>query len=213
MTEEEIAALKAQADKAAADLAAAQTQLSGLVEEVKDLRGKKQEVEGERDALKLKIGNVPPKAESTDVEAAVKKVLEQESVKTAEEAKLSAERRFKNEHKEFDETNDPGGLKYAAFQDKLKMFNISGLKKETEFLEVFENGLTLMKEKKDSKTRIPYSDTGTGGSAPKETHTSTLSSQEQKLIVDMGWTEERLTKVKAKHGQRYIDSLLKHAQN
>lgn len=211
MTEEEIAALKARADKAEAGLATVEAQKSALVEELKDVRGKKQDVEGERDALKLKNNNVPLKAESSDVEAEVKKYLEQESVKTAEEAKVSAEARFKNEHKEFDETNDPGGLKYQAFQDKLKMFNLSGLKKETEFLEVFESGLTLMKDKKDSKTRIPYSDTGTGGGSPKQTDTSSLSSPEQKLIQNLGWDEDRFLKVKAKHGQRYIDSLLKHA--
>ncbi len=213
MTEEE---KKAFADSIRAEeavkLATVQAQLDGVVTELKEVRGKKQEVEGERDALKLKVNNVPPKAESTDVEAEVKKFLEQESVKTTEESKVSAEQRFKNEHKEFDATNDPGGLKYAAFQEKLKMFNLTGLKKETEFLEVFENTLTLMKEKKDSK-RIPYSDAGTGGNPPKETHVSDLSSREQKMIENMGWTEERYLKIKAKHGQRYIDSLLQHATN
>lgn len=216
MTEEE---KKAFADsiraEEAAKLAAVQAKLDGLTEEHIELRGKKQEVEGERDALKAKLNpdNVPPKAESTDVDAAVQKYLERESAKTTEETKISAVNRFKNEHKEFDDANDPGGLKYAAFQEKLKMFNISGFKKETEFLEVFENTLTLMKDKKDSKTRIPYSDAGTGGGSPKETQITNVSSTEQTIIGNLGWTEERFLKVKAKHGQRYIDSLLRHAQN
>lgn len=213
MTEEE---KKAFADSIRVEEAAKLEAIkAGLVSEITDLRGKKQEVEGERDALKLKLetNNVPPKVESKDVETEVQKILERESAKTIGEAKVSAENRFKNEHKEFDDTNDPGGLKYAAFKDKLKIFNLDGLKKETDFLEVYESTLTLMKDKKDSKTRVPYSDTGTGGLPPREVDVSKLSSKEQQMIQRLGWDEERLLKVKAKHGQRYIDSLLTHAQN
>lgn len=194
--------------KKAAELEAA---VRNMTEELKELRQKKQEAEAERDLLKAK-GQAPA---NDDVESKVRKVLDEERTKTVGEIRKSAEEKFRSANKEFHPDNDPGGVKWAAFEKKLARINTAGLVKEEDFLAAYDDALLILTRKPAEPTVVqnPYASTpsGTGGS-PRTTDPNNLSTKEHKLLKQMGWTEEQYLKHK-KSRPSYVAKLLEYEPN
>lgn len=189
--------------------AQAKTTNAATVDELKELRTKKQEAEAARDLALAKLNG---EGGNGNVETEVKKVLDAEKAKEAETTRQTSLERFKNAHKElFAEANDAGGLKFKAFEASLSKLNLSGLQTTEQFTEAYENALILMSKGKTQSqpnrngegAHIPAN----GGGAPKADENNNLSYKEQKLIESLGWTEERYLKQK-KARPTYVESML-----
>lgn len=190
--------------------------VSGLVEEVKGEKQKRQEAEkATADALAkaqeaLNKAEGTPPADSVDPAEAVRKAFEARDLEDAKKARESAEAKFKNSHREFHPDNDPGGLKYAAFERELGGLNLTGLKTEADFEGVFGKALKLMgkTDKPEEQTLTPYdSDPDNSGGAPRNQNPNTVSAKEKKLYESLGWTEERYLKQKKSRPEFVADLL------
>lgn len=216
MNEQEIAALKQKAAELEAEIklakeneAKALADKNSTVEELKDLRTKKQELEAE---LTLTRSKSTSDNSQGNVEEQVKKVLEAKEAETLAEKRASIEQKFKESRTEFHPDNDPGGLKYTAFQQKLARINLNGLKTEEEIWEAFNDAYIIMnKGKTDVQVDFnPYAATSKNTSGePKGNVNNKLGTNEQKLIAQLGWTEERYLKVK-KSQPHYVETMLSH---
>lgn len=196
--EQELAQTKAALEKAEQDK-------NSTVEELKSLRQKNQEIEGERDALKIKVNQT----QTNDPEEVVRKVLaerDEASRKQSREARLEA---FKEANKHiFAESNDPGGIKLQAFNRRLSRYNLDAVTSEADLTEVFEEALVgAVGKTVDIKSVFIDPSISTSPKSPAGPTGTGLSSQEQTLIKQVGWTEERYLKLK-KSRPDYIRSLL-----
>lgn len=162
----------------------------GLVEEIKTLRQKNQELEA--------IGK--PKTLPDDVTQKIAEALEQKQKEDAKKNWQMALERFKSEFKEFHPDNDPAGIKFAIIEKELQTFNTSNLYTVEEQLEALKKAkrLTTQSSGSDTERIIPNADSPREGNAPKGDTTSKLSVTEQQLIKQMGWTEARYEALKAK---------------
>lgn len=195
-----------------------------VVSELKEQRKKKQEAEAERDIYRAKLENSQDGTEdgddksTQDVEEIVKRTLQERDRERIEEIRKSAERKFKQSHKEFHEDNDPAGLKYQALQEQLNRMDTSGIRSENDFQEVYEDALAILNRRQGRKSRdssasnTPYAETpkGTSGVGPKEGE-GDISSKEKKVINEQGWTKERYLDLK-KRRPSYVKALLKHVE-
>lgn len=120
-----------------------------LVNEVKELRSKKQLTEQERDDLATKIEelkkvNVPGEKPQVDVAQTVEDALikrdEQSRLRNKEKAMI----RFISEHPELSPSNDEAGIKKSAFDNKLSIFNMNGLNDVEEFISIFSSAYALL---------------------------------------------------------------------
>jgi hypothetical protein len=193
--------------------------VQNLVNELKDERTLKQTAEAKATALEAKLNApvvVPPVIEAPIAEDPTKvfeRLMAQKEQEVADVARQTAEAKFKDAHKEFHPENDPGGLKYAAFEKTLARLNTTGLKTEAEFLSVHNDALRLMTQPAPQETTFaPYADTpSNGGGSPHQTDVNGLSPQEKKLIASVGWTEERYLKLK-KQRPDYVKQVLEFAK-
>lgn len=214
MTDEEIKALKDKLSQLEADvkvkdekLAKSEADKTTTVQELQDLRSKKQEVEAELTLLKSKIDKSEPQG---NVEEQVNKILADRDAKKIKDVRATIDENFKKAHSEFHPDNDTGGIKYAAFQDKLKRINLDSLKSEEEIWDAYEDTLFVMNKGKNSSetTFNPYAATKINTSGePRGQDNNKLSSTEIKLIEQLGWTEERYLKVK-KSQPHYVETML-----
>lgn len=189
--------------------------VNNLVEELKTERKAKQDAEARADAT---IANAAPAKsdDPEDPEMVVRRILgerDQNSVKTA---RVTAEENFKNTHKEFHPDNDPGGLKYQAFERSLAKINLSGATSESQFSDLFETALLVMNKgvvAPSGETITPYADdASTPGGTPQSRDNNALTPKEHRLIKSMpGWTEEKYLKMK-KSRPGYVESLLQYAK-
>lgn len=188
--------------------ATAKANLGSTVEELKDLREKKQAAEAERDLALAKFNGQG----GDDVKATVQSILAERDSKDLEKVKEDSLEDFKNIHKElFAEANDAGGIKFGVFKTHLAKLNLSTLKTAKEFNEAFENALLLMNKGKVAQPQNgggnPYTPNNSGGQ-PQSTEGTTLDSKETKLIQQIGWTEEKYLEQKKKRPS-YVANLLK----
>lgn len=209
MTEEEQKALLE-------EVKALKASLANVVEEVKTERKTKQDAQAESEALKLKIKEVEDKqkagATGDDVEAKVRAILNEDAKKSADSARVVAEQKWKANHTEFSETNDPGGVKFAAIKGKLSRLSDQGLSSENDFIGLFEDAYVLVKKERniDSHDYNPYAaSNSSNGGAPKETNANNLSAKEEKLMKMEGWDKEKYLKMKAKRPS-FVESLLQY---
>ncbi len=219
MDEKEIEALKQKASQLEVDLkdakekeAKALSDKESTVSELTKLRTAKQEVEAELTLAKSKL--TPDNSSQGTVEEQVKKVLDGKEQEKLAELRVSTEQKFKASHTEFHPDNDAGGLKYAAFQEKLKRINLDGLKTEEEIMSAFDDALVIMnKGKSENNSQFnPYAATNKNSSGdPKGDINNKLANTESKLIAQLGWTEERYLKVK-KSQPHYVESMLSHVK-
>lgn len=184
--------------------------LNGVVEELKNERKTKQQIADERDAA-LKAGNGNQQG-APDVQAQIDEAFakrEQERISVLREETI---KKFKETHKEFHPDNDPGGIKYAAFEQKLSRINTNGLTSSDEFLGAFDDALALL-NRGGGASHQPYNNPNASSSqytpSPKSADANGLSSKEQELIKSKGWTEERYLKLKKSQPQ-FVESLLKN---
>jgi chromosome segregation ATPase len=215
MTEQEIADLKTkaaslevEAQTAKTALATAEANTASTVEELKNLRTAKQEVEAKLTLAESKLN--PHNSSQGNVEEQVNTVLAKKEEERLVALKDDTERKFKESHSEFHPDTDTGGLKYAAFKQKLARMNLAGLKSEDELTAAFEDALVLLnkRESTDNGNFNPYAaTTKTNSGEPKGVNGSKLQSNELKLIQQLGWTEERYLKTK-KAQPHFVDSML-----
>lgn len=205
--EQEVEVLKAQITELT-------TKLNNASGELSENRQKKQEIEGERDALKLKLQQLtetksPEGQESTD--DIVKRLLSERDNQTALENRRTAEIRFKESNKDFHPDNDPGGIKFAAVMAEFNSFNTSGARTIEDFITFFGKAKTLagFQEKAPERTIAPYASSPSSTTSPKAGDGYQLTSKEREIIQRLGWTEEKYIKLK-NDKPNYVASLLRN---
>lgn len=214
MNEEELKALLAAKEealtKAQNDLATAHAANASTVEELKELRQKKQEAEAQRDLASSELEKLK-QANPGSAEEVVKKILEEKDKQTLDKVKTQALESFKQKHKElFGSDTDPAGIKFNAFQSKLSRLNLSDLTDENQFHDAYEDALILLRRSGHTdfqKVNIDPSMPLNNNQPPTPPNQNGLSSKEKKLIEQMGWTEERFLKIK-KSKPSYMANLL-----
>lgn len=218
---------KAEYDKLVEELAQNKQATTNLVSEIKELREKKQLTDTEKTALENKIKELgdlknikPEEITPAKIDSIINERLNATlSAKDTEERnknRTSALQKFIASNKEFDESNDVGGIKLAALQKKISMFNLDGHKSVEDFYTVFENARLLLKKEEPHKqqTPNPYSNTPSneGPSPSAEDLSKNLSSVEKKIIAStFGGDEKRYLEQKRKRPD-YVETLLRYAR-
>lgn len=224
-TGEDVTLKKKEYDELVEKLANETQDKSNLVKEIKELREKKQLTESQVQELerklkqKTEVGNpddITPERIAETAARVVEEILTKKERGDAEVNRKNAEDRFKEIHKEFHGQNDEAGIKYAAFENKLQRFNLTGLRTEADFLAAFEDAYKLMGKvevKLEEGGQNPYSTTPQDEPrVPKEVIVETLTPKER-VIIDrtFGGDKERYLKIKAKRPD-YVESLLQYAR-
>lgn len=203
-----------------AKLAEAETKLASATGELVENRTKRQVVEGERDALKLKVEELtkaPPAAgdPAALAEQATRKVLAERDADSAKTAETTAITLFTARYKEFAPENDQGGVKLSAVMARYKDFSKEGKKSEAEFLKLLEDSYTLVNPTRSvnqGTTYAPFASTPSNPGSPQDSAgQSKLTPEERSIVTRMGWTEEQFLKQKEKR-PNYIKSLLQYAK-
>ena len=173
----------------------------GLVEEIKELRVKKA-------SEKTEVPNAQD--EEAKVIEAVKKVLDQEKSTQIETIRTSFEEKFKLSNPDFTPANDPGGIKYEAFKKELSNFNLTSAKTQEDLETIYSKALTLTGLSKTNSSSAVNNYTFTPGtkSGINTISTSGLTSEEETVIKQLGWTEEKFLKLKADN-PAYVKELFK----
>lgn len=196
---------------------------TNLVAEIKELREKKRIAETDAESLKEKLAkdkvveSTVKDINPTTVEEITRQTLaaalaerDAETTKTASNTAMST---FVNSHKEFHPDNDVGGIKMAALEKKLAMFNTSGLRNESDFRNVLEEASRLISstEVKEQPSNPTVTEpTGSGAAVPKESQEDKLTSQELQIIDRVfDGNRERYIKQKAKRPD-YVRTLLRY---
>ena len=221
MTEEEKKAAEEAAqkekDEQAQKIAELEKTNTGLVEEIKADRKKRQDLEEDVGVLKTAIEKSvkanEPNPEDEKIQSVVKEVLKSNDASRAKQNKTVALEKFIAENKEFHPENDPTGIKREALEKKLKSFNTSDVVEVEDFITVIGDAKTLLGQDTGSKTtpgeevKNPYSSTSKSTPSPKEAVDKDLDPREQKLIRQAGYTKESYLALKAKMPS-FIDGLL-----
>lgn len=183
---------------------------NGVVEEMKELRTKKQELE---DLIKSGAENRGAADPAQLAKEAVEAVLRERESKQIEMTRVEFEAKFKASNPEFQSSNDVGGLKWEAFKKVLNRFNLSGLSKESDFAEIYSDAMSILKKADNKKpdTQVnPYSFTPTSRGTPGQASDSDLSPAENRLLEKTGYSKEQWLKIKAKQpsfAQQILESV------
>lgn len=204
-TQAAVDAAKAEVEQAYLDkLKAAEDAQNKILEELKEERKKKQEAEAKL-TLKGEDGN------PQDVSQTVEDILNKKDKEKLKQTQEDTIKKFKESNPEFHPDNDPGGIKYAAFQKKLARIDTTSLTSQEDLVEVLDDVMFSLKRNSSTDTGTdanPYASTNQQFSSPRSITSSGLNSTEQKLIKSLGWTEERYLKIK-KARPTYVANLLK----
>lgn len=209
-TPEQIQALEAKANLATeleAKLKEAESNVNSTVEELKELRQKKQAAEDIAKAA-LDAGNKGGDVEQKAREI-VKSILDEEKSTKIEMTRSEFEAKFKTSNPEFLPENDPAGIKFEAFKKVLGRFNTQNLNDEESLAAVYGDAYTLMTgtKQKPVSSSSPYAFSPVSGGGIKEAADGDLSPKEEKLIESSGWTKEKYLKLKTKQPQ-FVSQLL-----
>lgn len=217
---------KKEYDKLVEEHAISTQSVTSLTSEIKDIRTKKQEAEEKlKEALKVK--NLKPldkpkegegeglsKEEAAEIAAkAAKTVVEEAKTEGLETLREETTKEFKNSKQQFAEDNDPAGIKWAVFENKLAMFDMSSVDTKEKILEVLNSAFNLLpihKNETVENTQTPSSTpSDPGGGGPPPANPDNLSSRE-KAIVDRvyGGDAQKFLKQKASKPE-YIRELLR----
>lgn len=204
MTEEQIQALQAakEAAEAAAEAAKAEAEkakgdLSGVVDELKELRTKKQEAEE-----KLKTFNNPnPEPKPPDGQPDVDKLVEAALAKKEQErieAEMSqAVEEFQNSKTEFQ--SDTTGMVFDKFKKDLGRFNFSDVRSKAEAKARLEEAYDFLRRKERAEQDPNYDGTNPVPSVPKSLDTS-LPEDVKKFSESNNVDPERMKKLSSKYG-------------
>ena len=184
---------KEQYDKLVDEHATITQDKSNLVDEIKNIR--KQKTEAEEALVAKEAETTPPApAEGEDLNAetvaqvageTVKRILTEKAEIDARLNKESSLSEFKLDHKEFHPDNDPAGIKFAALEAKIKMFNLNNAQSISDFDNILTSAYALLKKEDSSPdeevTPQPV-DPGSGGDQPVEVDSTNLTEKELRVI-------------------------------
>ncbi len=231
MTEidEQVTVPKKQYDEMVEKLADKTQSNTNLVNEIKELREKKQLSEADAEELRKKLEQrevvQPVATELTPEKVAeiasntLKSALAERESETAKNNRSEAIKKFIDSHKEFHPDNDEGGLKLAALERKLAQFNTAGLKTESEFLSVLDDASKLVSNTQQARplgsNPNPPAPIGTRAADTFEEDVSKdLTAKEMRLVNDpngmFNGDKERYLKIKAKRPD-YVATLLQYS--
>lgn len=224
--EESITLPKAKYDELVEGLAQKNQAVSNLTSEVKELREKKQLTEVDKALLEKKIQDLnnlkelkPEDLTPEKIDSIINQRLNESLSKKEQEERVKNQKtalsRFKDANKEFSESNDPGGLKFAALEKKLSRFNLSSQSSVEDFYSVYSDALSLVKKEvaKPDTVPNPYATTPSNESpAIKTDNLDDSISPSEKKIVDrsFGGDTKRYLEQKKKRPD-YVATLLKYA--
>ena len=213
LSEEEVQALIAKTETVVEELANEKQSKANLVSEIKQVRERAQTAE---EKLKLTEKPEPATPAAPDVKDTIISVLDErlsvEAQKRAKENRETALAMFKDEHSEFHPDNDPGGVKFAAFEATLKQFNTDDIKDVDGYMNLFDSAVLLMKRPEQKNSfRNPYSSTPSNPSSTiRISDPNQLSAKELKIIQDsFGGDKARYLKIKPKRPE-YVKTLLQY---
>ena len=160
-----------------------------LVTEVQDLRKKKQLTEEEKDTLTAKVAELEgiqtpdePK-ETPDVTKVVEALFTKNKQESVKKNMGRAMNTFIAKHPELSPANDEAGLKKAAFDRKLAIFNTSSLEDESDFLSIFEDTYKLLDNKETVVEAAPGVPNTPGSSnLPKSEGSEKLTTKELNYV-------------------------------
>jgi hypothetical protein len=177
-----------------------------LVGEVKSIRKEKQDLKAQLDEVPATT-EAKPVTDTTNLDAAsiaqvVEDTLAKRDASRAKSNQVAALEEFVADHKEFDEGNDPTGLKRDALEKAVARFNTNGLTEKKDFMAVIKDAHRLLggtdTSNDDSSGQVinPYSSTPKTTTTPSITDNTQLTEREQAVIKQNGWTEERYLELK-----------------
>lgn len=198
---------------------------TGLVDEIKEDRNKRQGLQQEIDLLKESVTSATAKnaeANPDDVKTiavqAVQEVLNSDKASRAKENKSRAFEKFIIEHKEFNSENDPTGKKREALQNKFNSFRDDGFTEVNEFYSLIADASKLLGVDTTPKTSVesevpnPYTSTPLTHVTPSIVDTKGISDLDKQLMEQNGWSEEKFLGLKQKN-PTFVQSLYKYVQN
>lgn len=206
MTEEEIQALRdakeaaeAAAEAAKAEAEKAKNDLTGVVDELKEVRSKKQEAEE-----KLKSFNNPnpepaPQGDTgtPDVTSLVEQALAKKEQERAQREMQEAVEEFKNSKTEFQV--DTSGIVFDKFKKELSRFNFSDVKSKEEAKQRLEEAYDFIRRKQQSSGEPNYEGTNNPPSTPKSEDGS-IDSNTKRVLESNKIDPERFNKLSSKYG-------------
>ena len=206
-TAEELEKAKAEAEvkvrsEESGKLEQLETEKSGLVEELKILRKKKEPQPNPSDNK----GNG-----NENVEEVVEKLLEAKELERAKKNEELALELFKQNNKEFHPDNDPGSLKFKKLKVEYDLYRKDGLKEVSDFNRFLEKAKNIVLPEDTKVDNINIDTTVPNNRSPKGKGDSKVTSEEASFIKKAGWTEERYLKLKEAQPE-YVARLLKQAE-
>lgn len=184
--------------------------ITNLVDELKEVRSKKQEAE--EAAKKLLEDTSPAKEDATlDISAALQAELDRRAQIELARAKVLAEQEFRNSISEFSPDNDPGDIKYNLFKKEMQKFNFDNLSSKEEVAERMQEVYDFVNRKstKQPSQINQYAGTKqTSGYIAPNSDSAGLSKTEADLINAKGWSKEKFLKLKSKQ-PAFIEQLIR----
>ena len=170
----------------------------GLVEQIKEIRGKLQEAQFANKPEK------PEKPEEVDeIEDKVRAVLSKDKEEKKTENKISALRKFYLKHPEFNPDNDIAGLRNEVLMSSYKKLNVQNSISEEEILDDLESALVIMNKslsKKEGESDLNrYASNPVFGGKPKGAEEQRLTAEQEKLRKEKGWSIEKYLKMKSRY--------------
>ncbi len=173
----------------------------GLTEQLISERKKKQE------ALALARGNKPEDPEKEeegekdkkDPEKIVRQVLDENRAQRKKDNQLKALHKFWGQNPQFNPENDISGLKMDIVNKALKRLNTIDSVEVEDILTDYSDVLKLIKKDKDVEEDVQL-DTSPGGITKSIGGKKySLTSEQEKLRQERGWTVKKYLEMKAKH--------------
>lgn len=189
----------------------AKAAVNSTVQEIKDMRQKKQDLEAAKADLEKKLAEATkPAGTPEDVDSIVeKKLTEKLSLKESEEAKVEQEmawNEFVSKNPEFDPENDKTGLRAETFKKELSRFNMSGARKKDDFLNAMQDAITLLYRKENREYVNPYasSSSRSGSSSIVHDNSASLTTSEKETMTRLGWDLKKFNDMKLRHPELFV---------
>lgn len=220
MEEENVTLNKKEYDELLESLNKEKEDKKKVVNELIEVRDKKQLAEAEATKLKEELsknlrpddGVITPEKIAEITARTVQETLSKKEAEASEENRKEALRIFKSTNKEFHEDNDTGGIKFAALEKELTKFNLNGLKTKEQFINVLESAKKLLVTEKaaEEPTKVEDPTPSQDFSNPKaiEEASKNLNSTENKLIEKfLNGDKKKYLELKLKRPE-YVEQLL-----
>lgn len=199
------------------EIAALKVTNSGLVEEIKTDRTKRQDLVEEIKGLKEEPKTPVVETPETDVATQVNKVLAERDASRAKANKKAALEEFVAGNKEFHPENDPTGLKREALEKELGGFNLDGVVEVKDFVSVIGKAKALLsgidtaaQTPPEKEIKNPYSSTPQTPITPEPVEDKNISPTEKKVMEQAGMTSEKFLELKEKM-PAYINKLVRES--